>query len=314
VQRLAAAERGDFRALADCGKQLSQLNPALNAARAFLRLDDELAVALADPELAALQSEIEHERAAAAQQLVCALSPHSPTPTVKTTKLLVEVRPGVGGTEAAHWAAELAELLCRYCERLGILVEQLERNEASGGGIKSQLFAVRGKQAGRLLAESGVHRVQRVSAFDRKGRIHTSAATVAVLPEPDTTEFNLDENELKWQIFRSSGKGGQNVNKLETAVRLTHLPTGLTVSMQDERKQGQNRAKALRLMTARLAERKARQLAEVRAADRRGQVGSADRSQRRRTYDFPERIAVDHRSSKRAPLDRVLAGELDLLD
>jgi peptide chain release factor 1 len=226
---------------------------------------------------------------------------------------IVEVRAGAGGDEAALFAAEVQRMIMRYAERLRFKTEILSTTEAALSGIKEVIFSVKGRGAyGGLKYESGVHRVQRVPVTESTGRIHTSTATVAVLPEVEDVEIHIDPNEVRVDVYRSTGPGGQSVNTTDSAVRLTHLPTGLVVSCQDEKSQLQNKERAFRILRARLYDMaQARQDAEV-SAQRRSQVGTGDRSQKIRTYNFPQGRVTDHRvglTSHR--LEAILQGELD---
>jgi peptide chain release factor 1 len=227
---------------------------------------------------------------------------------------LFEIRQGVGGEEAALWVRQLARMFTRYADRRHWACKVLSTSEAKAGGLKECILAISGAGASVLLDETGTHRIQRVSPTDSRGRVHTSAATVAVLAEPKKEDFVLDLNEVEIQTFHASGHGGQNINKLETAVRVRHRPSGLVVSMQDERYQARNRSKALRILAARLAAR-ARLAAQTEERDlRRAQLGSGDRSVKMRTYDFPEGMVVDHRRGVRSNrLTDILDGDLDLL-
>jgi peptide chain release factor 1 len=226
---------------------------------------------------------------------------------------IVEIRAGAGGDEAALFAAELQRMITRYAERLRFKTGILSTTEGALGGIKEVVFEVKGRGAyGALKYESGVHRVQRVPVTESTGRIHTSTATVAVLPEVEEVEISIDPNDVRVDVYRSTGPGGQSVNTTDSAVRLTHHPTGLVVSVQDEKSQLQNKEKAYRILRARLlAIRQAEQAAEV-AGERRSQVGSGDRSEKIRTYNYKENRVTDHRiglTTRR--LDQVLEGDLD---
>ncbi len=226
---------------------------------------------------------------------------------------IVEVRAGAGGDEAALFATEVQRMIMRYAERLRLKTEVLSTTEATLGGIKEVIFEVKGKNAyGALKYESGVHRVQRVPVTESTGRIHTSTVTVAVLPEVEDVEIHIDPNDVRVDVYRSTGPGGQSVNTTDSAVRLTHVPTGLVVSCQDEKSQLQNKERAFRILRARLYDiAQAEQNAQV-AAQRRSQVGTGDRSQKIRTYNFPQGRVTDHRvglTSHR--MEAILQGELE---
>ncbi len=226
---------------------------------------------------------------------------------------IVEIRAGAGGDEAALFAAELQRMLMRYAERLKFKTEILSTTEAALGGVKEVIFAVKGKGAyGALKYESGVHRVQRVPVTESTGRIHTSTATVAVLPEVEEVEIEIDPEDVRVDVFRSTGPGGQSVNTTDSAVRLTHLPTGIVVSCQDEKSQLQNKERAFRILRARLYELAQAQRDAELAAQRRSQVGTGDRAQKIRTYNFPQGRVTDHRVGLTSyRLEAVLEGELE---
>ncbi len=229
--------------------------------------------------------------------------------------VLVEIRAGAGGDEAALFAADLARMYTKYAERHGLKLELLDSHPTGQGGFKEVILSVQGKGAwSRLKFERGVHRVQRVPATESAGRIHTSTVTVAVLPEAEDVDVKIDDKDLKVDVYRSSGPGGQGVNTTDSAVRITHLPTGLVVTCQDERSQIKNRAKALRVLRARLLEQAQEEQRSQIAAARRSQVGTGERSERIRTYNFPQGRVTDHRIGLTVhQLPDVLEGELDEL-
>jgi peptide chain release factor 1 len=219
----------------------------------------------------------------------------------------------VGGDEAALWAGDVARMLLRYAERRGYRAEVLSVSENDGGGVKEEVFAVKGDGAFSVFKwEGGTHRVQRVPTTESQGRIHTSTATVAVMPEAEEVEVTIEDKDLKIDVYRSTGPGGQSVNTTDSAVRITHLPTGIVVSMQDEKSQLQNKQKAMRVLRARLYEaERERQQAEL-AAARRSQVGTGERAEKIRTYNFPENRLTDHRVKHTVHrLDQVLDGDLE---
>ncbi len=226
---------------------------------------------------------------------------------------IVEIRAGTGGDEAALFAADLYRMYMRYVERRGWTLDPVSLSEGNVGGLREVAFMVKGPSAyGHLRHESGVHRVQRVPATEAQGRIHTSAATVAVLPEAEEVDVGIDEKDLKIDVFRSSGPGGQSVNTTDSAVRITHLPTNVVVQCQDQKSQLQNKIKAMEVLRARLLDRLVAEQEASRSQERRAMVGTGDRSAKIRTYNFPQNRVTDHRINMTVhSLDSVLTGDLD---
>jgi peptide chain release factor 1 len=226
---------------------------------------------------------------------------------------ILEIRPAAGGDEAGLFATELFAMYQKYAEARGWRFEVLEYHDTGLGGLKDASAEITGRNVfARLKYESGVHRVQRVPATESQGRIHTSTVTVAVLPEAEEVDVHIDEGDLRVDVYRASGAGGQHVNKTESAVRITHLPTGIVVAMQEEKSQHKNRAKAMKILRARMYEQQRASLHASRAADRKSQVGTGDRSERIRTYNFPQGRVTDHRINLTLyKIDRVMIGELD---
>ena len=302
-------------------KRLEPLVEALKSYRAAEAAAEDAKAMLAsekDPELRELANEELREATAAAEaaenDIKILLLPRDPR---DEKNVIMEIRGGTGGEEAALFAASLFRMYSMYAQAAGYTVDVISRNATELGGCKEIVFTVSGQNAfSRFKFESGTHRVQRVPETESGGRIHTSAVTVAVLPEAEEVDVALDRSDLQIDTFRSSGAGGQHINKTESAVRITHLPTGLVVECQDERSQHKNRDKAMRVLLARLAERQQEEQTAAIAADRRTQVGSGDRSERIRTYNFPQGRVTDHRINLTLyKLDAVMNGALDeLLD
>jgi peptide chain release factor 1 len=300
-------ERAAIEPVVTLYREYRRVRQAAEEARAVLHESDDRELReLAREELQAATERLE----ALETQLKLELLPKDPR---DEKDVIVEIRAGTGGDEAGLFAADLYRMYTRYAERKGWKTEVLSVSEGALGGFKEIIFEVRGKGAySRLKYESGVHRVQRVPATEAQGRIHTSTATVAVLPEAEEVEVQIADKDLRMDIFHSGGAGGQNVNKVATAVRLTHLPTGIVVVCQDERSQLKNREKAMKVLKTRLLElERAKQEEEITSA-RRAQVGSAERSEKIRTYNFPQDRVTDHRVGLTVHnLPAILDGELD---
>ena len=298
-------------------KELAELSPVverIDELRAAERAADEAEAMLADPEMHDLaESELTELRAripALTHAIRVALLPRD---EADARSAILEIRPAAGGDEAGLFAAELFAMYEKYAALRGWRFEVLEYDDTGLGGVKGAIAEITGRNVfARLKYESGVHRVQRVPATESQGRIHTSTVTVAVLPEAEDVDVAIDEGDLRIDVYRASGAGGQHVNKTESAVRITHLPSGIVVAMQEEKSQHKNRAKAMKILRARLYELQRAQAHAVRAADRRAQVGTGDRSERIRTYNFPQGRVTDHRINLTLyRIERVMQGELD---
>ena len=244
------------------------------------------------------------------QKIKISLLPKDPS---DDKDVLVEIRPGAGGEEAAIWVGDLYKMYTRFAERSSWKVEPIEITDSDMGGYSKIIFAIKSKGVySKLKFEAGAHRVQRVPKTESQGRVHTSIATVAVLPEAEEVDINIDQNDLKVDVYRSSGPGGQSVNTTDSAVRITHIPTGLVVSCQDEKSQLQNKEKAMRILRARLLKAEQEKAAAERAKDRKEQVGSGERSDKIRTYNYKDNRVSDHRINLTLKkLDQVLDGDLD---
>jgi peptide chain release factor 1 len=307
--------------LRSLGREHTRLAPVVRLAERLARLEDELAQAReladeSDPDLAALAradlARLPPEISAITEELHELLLPQDPH---DARDAIVEIRAGTGGDEAALFAADLYRMYQRFSERNGLSWEPMSLSDGTLGGLKEAIVAVRGEGAfGLLRRESGVHRVQRVPATETQGRIHTSAATVAVLPEAEEVDVKIEDKDIRVDVFRSSGPGGQSVNTTDSAVRITHLPSGLVVSQQDQKSQQQNKLKAMEVLRARLLDRMIADQEAARSRDRRAMVGTGDRSAKIRTYNFPQSRVTDHRINLSVHnLADVIDGRLDEL-
>jgi peptide chain release factor 1 len=300
----------DHREVAAAGRKLKELEGPYRLAERWREARADLDDALEDIDLRELVAELQDRLASLEEELKVALVETDPA---DSKDVIIEIRQGVGGDEAALWAADLYRALTRYAERRGFTVEHLGSSPNEAGGYKEITFGIKGEGAYSVFKwEGGTHRVQRVPETESQGRVHTSTATVAVMPEAEEVEVEVDPNDLKIDVYRSTGPGGQSVNTTDSAVRITHLPTGLVVAMQDEKSQLQNRQKALRVLRARLYEHeREKQRAEL-DATRRSQIGTGERAEKIRTYNYAENRVTDHRIKLTVhQLDKVLQGELD---
>ena len=304
-------------AFSRASKELSELTPVverIDELRAAERAQSEAEAMLSDPEMKDLAEAelygLKDRLPALRHEIRLALLPKD---EADARSAILEIRPAAGGDEAGLFAAELFGMYQKYAAAKGWRVEVLEYAGNELGGIKEGVAEITGRNVfARLKYESGVHRVQRVPATESQGRIHTSTVTVAVLPEAEEVDVEVNETDLRIDVYRASGAGGQHVNKTESAVRITHLPTGVVVAMQEERSQHKNRAKAMKILRARLYEAQRNSLADTRAADRKSQVGTGDRSERIRTYNFPQGRVSDHRVNLTLhKIEQVMAGDLD---
>ena len=304
--RQYAKEHAELSRIVRVYRQYKKLRKELEENKELLVDKDEELRNLARVEISTLNKKIAEKE----QELKILLLPKEPA---DERNIIFEIRAGTGGEEAALFAADLFKMYTKYAENKGWRVEMLSSHFTGMGGIKEIIAAIEGKGAySRLKYESGVHRVQRVPETESQGRIHTSAVTVAVLPEAKEVEVQIDPKDLKIDLFRASGPGGQHVNVTDSAVRITHLPTGIVVQCQDERSQHKNKAKAMKILRARLLEKMRQEQEQQMAEERRSQVGTGDRSERIRTYNFPQGRVTDHRIGLTLyRLEEVLEGDLD---
>ena len=314
--QLASGHNSDFVKLS---KEHAQLAPVVSAVQSYKTVQCALAESeaiLADPasdpdlkSLASEEAESLRKRFGTLEHDVKLLL--LPKDSADSSSAIVEIRAGTGGDEAALFAGVLLKMYTRYAQLQGWKTELLSLAESDLGGVKEAVLAVEGEGAyAKLKFESGGHRVQRVPVTEASGRIHTSAATVAVLPEPEDVDVDVQEKDLRIDVYRASGAGGQHVNKTESAVRITHIPTGIVVAMQEEKSQHKNKAKAMKILKARLFEAERERQTNARAAERKGLVGSGDRSERVRTYNFPQGRVTDHRINLTLyKLERIISGD-----
>ncbi|MFT8590798.1 MAG: peptide chain release factor 1 [Acetobacter orientalis] len=304
-------------AFTQASREYAEIEPVVAHINALRQAEQEAVQAellLADPEMKELAegelADIRERLPELSQNVRLAMLPRD---AADERSAILEIRPAAGGDEAALFAAELFDLYRRYADLRGWRFSIMDYSDSELGGLREGIAEITGKGVfARLKYESGVHRVQRVPATESQGRIHTSTVTVAVLPEAEEVDVTIDETDLRIDVYRASGAGGQHVNKTESAVRITHMPSGIVVAMQEEKSQHKNRAKAMKILRARLYEQERAQAHASRAADRKSQVGTGDRSERIRTYNFPQGRVTDHRVNLTLyKLDKVMLGDID---
>jgi peptide chain release factor 1 len=304
--RALTREHSELSAVVETYGKYKRVSEDLEGNRELLRDPDPEVKEMARAEI----PELETRKAALGQELKVLLLPSDPN---DDKNIILEIRAGTGGEEAALFAGDLFRMYCRFADAKGWKVEVMSLSEADAGGVKEVIAMISGQRVySRLKFESGTHRVQRVPATEAQGRIHTSACTVAVLPEADDVDVSIDPQDLRIDVYRASGAGGQHVNKTESAVRITHIPTGVVVACQDEKSQHKNKAKAMKVLQSRILDARIAAQNAVTAADRKSQVGSGDRSERIRTYNFPQGRCTDHRIGLTLyRLEAIMQGDLD---